>query len=177
MEEDETAGGDDVPRPMSPLNSCTSAWLPILHPTPLQAEPRDRWADMGTDTPGAPSQPASQPTSQSVLERRPGMMLQTTCCEQQSPDRSRESVPAVGVPCRPTSGRAQDRRGSRVEQRLGLFTQLWGSPGLGEREDVFRVSLIMAASEEINRQGPAGMLQLLPLMGGRDRGVGDGVEG
>lgn len=64
---------------------------------------------------------------------------------------------------------AQDR-GSRVEQRLGLFTQLWGSPGPGEREDVFRASLIMAASEEINRQGPAGMLQLLPLTGGRDRG-------
>lgn len=54
-----------------------------------------------------------------------------------------------------------------VEQRLGLFTQLWGSPGPGEREDVFRVSLIMATSEEINRQGPAGMLQLLPLVGGK----------
>lgn len=61
--------------------------------------------------------------------------------------------------------KAQDR-GSGVEQRLGLFTQLWGSPGPGEREDVFRASLIMAASEEINRQGPAGMLQLLPLMVG-----------
>lgn len=37
----------------------------------------------------------------------------------------------------------------------------------------------MAASEEINRQGPAGMLQLLPLMGGRGqrRGEVDGVEG
>ena len=59
-----------------------------------------------------------------------------------------------------------------VEQRLGLFTQLWGSPGPGEREDVLRASLIMAASEEINRQGPAGMLQLPPLTegGGVDRG-------
>lgn len=47
-------------------------------------------------------------------------------------------------------------RGSGVEPRPALFTQLWGSPGPGEREDVFRVSLIMAASEEINRQGPAG---------------------
>lgn len=56
-----------------------------------------------------------------------------------------------------------------VEQRLGLFTQLWGSPGPGEREDVLRASLIMAASEEINRQGPAGMLQLPPLTEG---GVG-----
>lgn len=66
-----------------------------------------------------------------------------------------------------------------MEQRLGLFTQLWGSPGPREREDVFRASLIMAASEEINRQGPAGMLQLLPLVGGRDGGEGeaDGVEG
>lgn len=53
-----------------------------------------------------------------------------------------------------------------VEPWLGLFTQLWGSPGPGEREDVFRVSLIMAASEEINRQGPAGMLQPLPLVWG-----------
>ena len=53
-----------------------------------------------------------------------------------------------------------------VEQRLGLFTQLWGSPGPGEREDVLRASLIMAASEEINRQGPAGMLQLPPLTEG-----------
>lgn len=94
---------------------------------------------------------------------------------QQSPDRSRELLPAVGVPRRPTSG-LQDR-GSGVEQRLGLFTQLWGSPGPGEREDVFRASLIMAASEEINRQGPAGMLQLLPLVGGRDRGEVEGKGG
>lgn len=49
----------------------------------------------------------------------------------------------------------------------GLFTQLWGSAGPGEREDVFRASLIMAAWEEINRAGPAGMLQLLPPAGGR----------
>lgn len=48
----------------------------------------------------------------------------------------------------------------------GLFTQLWGSAGPGEREDVFRASLIMAAWEEINRAGPAGMLQLLPPVGG-----------
>lgn len=34
-------------------NGCTSAWLPILHLTPLQTEPRDRWVDMGTDRPGA----------------------------------------------------------------------------------------------------------------------------
>lgn len=56
--------------------------------------------------------------------------------------------------------------GSRVEQRRGLFTQLWGSAGPGEGEDVFRASLIMAAWEEINRAGPAGMLQLLPPAGG-----------
>lgn len=86
----------------------------------------------------------------------------------QGSDRSRELLPVVGgFPVVPPQ--AQDR-GSRVEQRLGLFTQLWGSQGPGEREDVFRASLIMAASEEINRQGPAGMLQLLPLMGGRGRG-------
>lgn len=36
--------------PTSPPN----AWLPILHPTPLRAQPRGRWADMGTDRPGAP---------------------------------------------------------------------------------------------------------------------------
>lgn len=39
----------------------------------------------------------------------------------------------------------------------------------------------MAASEEINRQGPAGMLQLLPLMGGggggQRRGEVEGLEG
>ncbi|TNN84752.1 hypothetical protein EYF80_004797 [Liparis tanakae] len=68
-------------------------------------------------------------------------------------------------------------RGSGVEQRPGLFTQLWGSPGPGEREDVFRASLIMAASEEINRPGPAGMLQLLPLVGGRDGGEVEGKGG
>lgn len=50
--------------PMSALNGCTSARLPILHLTLLC---RDRWVDMGTDRPGAPSQPASH----SVLERRP----------------------------------------------------------------------------------------------------------
>lgn len=61
--------------------------------------------------------------------------------------------------------RVQDH-GSRVEQRRGLFTQLWGSAGPGEGEDVFRASLIMAAWEEINRAGPAGMLQLLPPAGG-----------
>ena len=61
--------------------------------------------------------------------------------------------------------RVQDQ-GSRVEQRRGLFTQLWGSAGPGEGEDVFRASLIMAAWEEINRGGPAGMLQRLPPAGG-----------
>ena len=30
------------------------AWLPILQPTPQRAEPRGRWADMGTDGSGAP---------------------------------------------------------------------------------------------------------------------------
>lgn len=47
-----------------------------------------------------------------------------------------------------------------------------GSPGPGEREDVFRASLIMAASEEINRQGPAGMLRAPGAEGG---GGGGGV--
>lgn len=100
-------------------------------------------------------------------------------CRQRTSDRSHESLPAVGeaggcsgglqrgegeVPRRPDSGpRIVD---CGVEPWLGLFTQLWGSPGPGEREDVFRVSLIMAASEEINRQGPAGMLQPLPLVWG-----------
>lgn len=87
-------------------------------------------------------------------------------------DRSRESLPvARGFPVDPPQ---TQNRGSRVEQRLGLFTQLWGSPGPGEREDVFRASLIMAASEEINRQGPAGMLQLLLPVGG---GGTDRVKG
>lgn len=60
-----------------------------------------------------------------------------------------------------------------------LFTQLWGSPGPREIEDVFRASLIMSTSEEINRPGPAGMLQLLPsLVGvkGQTRGEVDSVE-
>ncbi len=70
----------------------------------------------------------------------------------------------------PVDSPHHQHRGSMVKQRQGLFTQLWGSPSPGEREDVFRASLIMAASEEINRQGPAGMLQLLLLMGGRDGG-------
>lgn len=84
-------------------------------------------------------------------------------------DRSRDSLPAVGVASGWSRGspltwlRAQDRRWLG-RTWLGLFTQLWGSPGPGEREDVYRVSLIIAASEEINRQGPAGMLQPLPLV-------------
>lgn len=85
-------------------------------------------------------------------------------------DRSRELLPVVrGFPVSPPQTRD---RGSGVEQRHGLFTQLWGSPGPGEREDVFRASLIMAASEEINRQGPAGMLQLLLLWGVEERWTG-----
>lgn len=52
------------------------------------------------------------------------------------------------------------------------------SPGPGEKEDVFRASLIMAASEEINRQGPAGMLQLLLLKKGEgQRRGGQAGEG
>lgn len=106
-----------------------------------------------------------------VPERGPGDAHVTVCqlsyahisglqgCEHSS-DRSRDFLPEVGgVPCRPTSDCV-------VEQWLGLFIQLWSSPGPGKREDVFRASLIMAASEEINRQGPAGMQQLLPLTGG-----------
>lgn len=102
-------------------------------------------------------------------------------------DGSRERLPAAaggpggrdlggrrGFPVDPP--RVQDH-GSRVEQRRGLFTQLWGSAGPGEGEDVFRASLIMAAWEEINRAGPAGMLQLLPPAGGGGAWSGRGRGG
>lgn len=58
--------------PMSPPNGGTSARLPILHPTPLWAEPGDRWVDMGTDRPGAPQTPDSHPSSQAVRHWKEG---------------------------------------------------------------------------------------------------------
>lgn len=68
--------------------------------------------------------------------------------------------------------------GSRITAAgWNLFTQLWGSAGPGEGEDVFRASLIMAAWEEINRAGPAGMLQLLPPAGGGGAWSGRGHGG
>ncbi|CAB1428826.1 unnamed protein product [Pleuronectes platessa] len=268
--------------PMSPLNGCSSAWLPIRQPTPLLSEPRDRWVDMGTDRPGAP-QPASQPglqlqqqpASQSFRPGEKPLMLETTSAahllqlfqwdpgllglgclfglvlgllganwEQNgslaghqwtrvlisnrigagvgrnlSPSQIgldawfssswkvfRVPVAVGGKPRRLSiKGDVQDvgslhpltpsslLGGSRASEDLptltvtdlaqdrgqrggtvagALFTQLWGSPGPGEREDVFRASLIMAASEEINRQGPAGMLQLLLLLMGGLQGGG-----
>lgn len=53
----------------SPPNGLTSAQLPIFQLTLPGAEPRDRWADLGTDGPGARSQPTARRTSQSFRSR------------------------------------------------------------------------------------------------------------
>lgn len=50
-------------------NGLTSAQLPIFQLTRPGAEPRDRWADLGTDGPGARGRPTTRPTSRSFRSR------------------------------------------------------------------------------------------------------------
>lgn len=100
----------------------------------------------------------------------------------QSSDRSREFLPGGGGGCGGGGGSPSTHLSPRIvaagwNSGWACLLSCGGSPGPGEREDVFRVSLIMAASEEINRQGPAGMLQqLLPLTGGKGQRRGGGRE-
>jgi len=52
---------------------------PSFTPHLSEPQPRDRWVDMGTDSSGAPSQPATQPASHSFSPgKKKALMLETT---------------------------------------------------------------------------------------------------